>query len=255
MDLHQLESQIHANKSLQTKQNYDELISHYLADFDNLTPQEKYKIKDKISNYIKQAALIKTNTQSDLKYYLDCFQKIKAEPRFSSKIVAKYFEMIGGEPKKIAGKQGVLSVESGTITLTDISFTSANFTSADLDQQLINAVNQGQAFLWSTGGDGTYDIILRVIDGPEPTANPKEYRHIVNSSPIATIQIKSGFAVISDLGLEVEGSNIKIALKNGNYKVQVHRKYFIDRFDGYVVILCPTTDPAANNFNEIVSIE
>ena len=255
MDIQLLEKDIHRQKTLQTKENFDLLVNHYLERYNQSSPKEKYKLKDKLSDYIESAALCE-NTAEALSAYIQLFQKIKAEPKFSAKTISRYVQLItGGEPKKIAGKQGTYSVESGTLTLSDPSFNSFSQVGNDVDKILIEAINIGQAFVWGTGGDGTYDIILRLIDSPIPVANPKEYRFITDSSPVAIIKVTTGSVAISDMGLDAKESPLKLEVPNGNYKVQVYAKQFIEKFEGYVIVLCPTLDPATNTFSEIASLQ
>ena len=53
MDIQLLEKDIHRQKTLQTKENFDLLVNHYLERYNQSSPKEKYKLKDKLSDYIE----------------------------------------------------------------------------------------------------------------------------------------------------------------------------------------------------------
>ncbi|KKR68205.1 MAG: hypothetical protein UU09_C0014G0007 [Microgenomates group bacterium GW2011_GWA2_40_6] len=257
MDPKELERLIHRDKKLRTKENGLILFDHYAAISATLSPKEKYRLAPKINSFIIQAFKSGPNNLADLEKFLDLLKKFPGSPRDLSQVIGQYYTLKGGEPKTLVTKLGTISVEGGTISVSDTAFQNRyiNSSSAEFDRFIIEDMQQGKIFHFSTGGDGTYDIILRCVDGPEPVANPKEYRFLLESSPTYIIAIPSGKVVVSDFGHDLPHSPLQLDVAPGNYKVASHHKEISDKFYGYVIVLCKTDLPATNLSSGIVTVE
>lgn len=256
MDIKTLEQHIYIDKNLRTKENWLILYDRYASIYPTLTPKEKYKLTFKIGNFIVNAFKSGNYSADDLKYYLSLLKKFPTNPRHISQILSKYYELIGGEPKIISTKFGVVGVESGTLAVSDINFTpSESLGMDDFNKKLISDMNEGKVFYWSTGGDGNFDITLRHIDGLEPSATSKEYKFIINSTNTSIISVPSGQISITDIGIDATNSPVKITVKPGNYLVRVHHKNIHGKYYGYVVVVCETNQDAINNVKEIEGLD
>jgi hypothetical protein len=252
MDLNELERRIPLDKSLQTKDNYLALYRHHALLYESLSPKEKYHGKDKLAHFIHLAFKTGDYTVDDLKFYVDTLGKLKTENRWFSQIIGKYYELIGGEPLTLATKLGGVAIESGTMAVSDSGFVPRPYTDADtFEKELLEDMNQGRIFYWGTGGDGGFGAILRCIDGQEPSVNPKEFRFIQSSSSTAVISVPSGELVVTDIGLDIADSKVRIKVEPGNYLVRAHLKDLYDKFFGFVIVVCKTDLPAVNNITEI----
>lgn len=251
MDITTLENQIHQDKKLRTKENYMALFNHYATTYDTLSLKEKIKLSHTLGFYVFQAYKAGEHTIEDLKLYIECLKKFGNRTHQLSQVIAKFYELTGGEPKILATKLSGINIESGTIAVSDINYQPQPFDSAAFDTNLLNDMNSGKAFYWGTGGDGGFDINLRLIDGQEPSVTSKEVRFIISSSSLATIAVPSGVLGITDVGLDANKSPVQLKVEPGNYLVRVHLKDIPDKFFGFVVVVCKTDLPAKNNFIEI----
>lgn len=252
MDINLLSKQIFKDKKLRTKENFLSLFKHFSSNIESLTVKEKMHLTPTLNYYLFQAYKAGEYTVDDLKFYIENLKKYHAPSHQLSQVIAKLYVLTGGEPKILATKLGSISVESGTIAVSDISYLPQPFIdSTSFDKSLIDDVNSGKAFYWGTGGDGAFDINLRWIEGQEPSVTPREVRFIIASSSQSIISVPSGVLCITDVGLDADKSPVQLKVDPGNYLVRVHQKDIRDKYFGYVVVVCKTDQAPHNHFTDI----
>jgi len=231
------------------KTTYNEVQEAY-NNLLNLTPKEKYK-KIRSVAALAENALKNVSDIKELVLYSEIF-KLADNSRLLNKAKSKELELKGiSKIKTLKTKLGSVNIESGLISVGDPSL---GYTGEYNKDEVIKSMNQNRFYCVDTGGDGIFDITLRVVDIDEPLLGPKEYNFIISTSKTSVINIRSGIIKCSDFwdlsNKEVPG--ISYELDNGYYKVAFYLKVIRDKYFGFVVVLCKTN---SLDFEELVDIE
>jgi hypothetical protein len=145
------------------------------------------------------------------------------------------------EIKTVATKAGFANVESGMIALGDPLFGLQPDENCN-DKGIAKAENEERFITVATGGDGDFDIIVRLIDVSEPLVSDKEMKFIEQSTAPKVIKVESGKVVCGDLwSIRDDAKNpfirVELPLENGRYKVAFFHKVMGHKFFGYVAVL------------------
>lgn len=126
----------------------------------NLSPKEKYRKIRSVANLAEKAL----NNASDIKeieLYYRIF-KLSGNSRALNRCKSKELELRGiTEIKTLNTKFGVVNIESGLIAIGDPSL---GYTGEYNSMNVVNSMNQNNFYCVGTGGDGTFDVTLRLVD-------------------------------------------------------------------------------------------
>lgn len=227
---------------------YSELLESY-NNLLTLSPKEKYK-KVKSVAFLAAKALDETQNIEELELYSNIF-KMADNSRLLNKAKVKEFELKGiTEVKTLKTKLGTVSVESGMISVGDPAL---GYSSEYNVNDVLDKINQHDFYCVGTGGDGSFDLTLRLVNINEPLLGPKEYKFIKSNSKTSVIRIASGFIKCADFWdvskKEVPGVGFEI--ENGYYKTAIYFKEIRNKYLGFVVVLSKTTDSIDVKISEI----
>jgi hypothetical protein len=228
---------------------YHEILEIY-NNLLTLPPKEKYK-KIRSVAALAAKALIETQDTHELAFYANIF-KMADNSKLLNKAKVKEFELKGiAEVKTLKTKLGAVNIESGMIAVGDPTL---GYTHEYSTKDVVYRMNQYDFYCVGTGGDGSFDVTLRLVDIDEPLLGPKEYKFIINNSKTSVINITSGYIKCSDFWdiahNEVQGVGYEI--ENGYYKVAFYLKSIRDKYFGFVIVLSKTD---AKDVQEIAEIE
>ena len=54
----------------------------------------------------------------------------------------------------------------------------------------IELINSGKVYFFGTGGDGIFNIQVRIVEVPEPVLTTKEYKNVVAASPTIILNFR-----------------------------------------------------------------
>lgn len=192
----------------------------------------------------------------DIKKYIEILRLVVQIPsppaiynKWISTMTVSYLKLNGCENPTILFKKSTsILIECGTISFGDRSFEFLPGEFNFFDEAYIQLINNGKLYSFSTGGDGEFNIQVRIIEAPEPVLSLKEYKNVVLAGPCVTLHFPTGRLAIDD-GIVYKGSNsaLEFNIAPGNYKSQV----FLLKFRGYVysyyIVLAKTHEPASNH--------
>jgi hypothetical protein len=227
---------------------YQKIVDEYKK-IESLSPKERYKRIKSIA-YLAGKALPNCNDLDELSFYTVIFKKAM-NSRLMNKALAKQLQLKGiTEIKTLKTQLTHVEIESGLMAVGDPEL--AYKGSYDL-QKAVEAMNKGDFYCIGTGGDGTHDVILRLVDCPEPLATPKEHKFIINNSEVGIIRIVSGKIKCSDFCAigDRNWHGAEYEVDNGFYKVCFYQKDIRDKFYGYIVVLAKIDQFNSNQFKDI----
>ena len=229
-------------------------VQNAFAELQKLTPKEKYK-KIRSVAALAEKALKDASDVNELALYSTIF-KSAGNSRLLNKAKTKEYELRGiTDIKTLKTKLGTVNVESGLIAVGDPN---TGYKAEYNLQKILGEMNDNHAFYCvGTGGDGTFDVTLRLVDINEPLLGAKEHKFILNTSSTATIKISSGYIKCADFW-DISNSataGVGYEIENGYYKVAFYLKDIKDKYFGFVVILTKTTNEAPNNLTELETVD
>lgn len=112
---------------------------------------------------------------------------------------------------------------------------------------LVDMMNNGELFAFSTKDNMLGKAMLRVIDGDEPVLMEAEYKVLLASSPAAVITIKSGEIGIYQWGYVVN----QMDLAPGRYKICA---YQLNDPVNFRIVLCRAKQEVRNKFELIPGV-
>jgi len=227
-----------------------------------LIPKEKYeKIKELAHQIIEE---VKTNIVStgDIDLYINILNqasRVSGYPqkysRSLSLLIVKKLSLTGDDKAEtISKKSGLISIESGTVSVGDPTFEPKIILKDYLDKDLLEITNQGKRLFFGTGGDGSFDVQLRIIKATEPVLSPKEYKLVIGSTQTVILEIPSGVISVGDLGL-LDKSELRVAVSPGNYKVCTYLFDTHKNFRSYYIVCTQTQNPAVNKSTAMAVLE
>jgi hypothetical protein len=174
--------------------------------------------------------------------------------RMLAKLIAHKLELTGNQEVKILHKVSKnITLSSATIMIGEVGIVTLVDAS---ENELIEIINKGEAFFFSTRSDGVFPIQLRIIEASEPLLTAKEYRYLENSSQTAIINMPHGQIAVSDLSTFAAGTaEILLKVEPGNYKVTAMLFHIPNKISSYYIVMCKTQDPINNNFERIDELE
>ena len=188
---------------------------------------------------LAESALKTANDVDEIGFYAKIF-KMANNSRLLNKAKVKEFELKGiSEVKTLKTKLGSVNIESGLISVGDPTLGYKN----EYDtKKIVEEMNQGNFYCIGSGGDGTFDVILRQVDVDEPLLGPKEYKFITSNSKTSVIKITSGFVKCADFWdvSQSEVPGVGYEIENGFYKTAFYLKEIRDKYFGFVVVLSKT---------------
>jgi hypothetical protein len=228
----------------------------------NLIPKAKFeKIKQMASQVVRE---VKSNivSSNDLDLYINILNQASRVSGFPQKyshslsllIVKKLSLTDNDKIETICKKSVLIPIESGIIAIGDPTIESEISFKDHSDKNLLEITNQGKRLFIGTGGDGLYDVQLRVIKATEPLLSPKEYKFVYGSTQTVILQIPSGLISVEDLGL-LNKSKFNVAVSPGNYKVCAYLFDTHKNFRSFYIICTQTNIPAINITTTIATLE
>ena len=161
--------------------------------------------------------------------------------------------MTGDDKAEIISKiSGQVSTESGVISVGDPSLEDMLELNDVDDKNLLEITNQGKRLFFTVGGDGTFEVQLRLIKATEPILAPHEYKLVAGSTNTVVLQIPSGKISIGDIYLTSE--NTSMTVTPGSYKVCAYL-FETKEFRSYYVVFTQTELPATNQSERISVLE
>lgn len=207
--------------------------------------QPRMKLLEQAAHLSERAFKSGQTDKKELQLYLSAIRRYQSTYRISDsgfslcavRIAQKLYELDGvGEVTTLATKQSSVATESGTLQIADAHF--VNDREYD-PKRVVAQMNHGELFLWGTGGDGTFDVIIRLVDSKIPVPTQKEYRIVTGATPLGWLHVRSSEVVVTDMAYDSKHSTARLKLKPGNYQVGVFARDIPDKFYGYLVVLCP----------------
>jgi hypothetical protein len=227
-----------------------------------LSPREKYAEAKRLAFAIKEATSVNQIPQSEIDEAIEVFNKCLrlqgGNPQMnmvrSKLIMAKQKGTDRDQINIISKLPLVIGVESGTLLVADPD-REKEFELVHFDTiECVKIMNKGQGLVWSTGGDGTFDIQLRLVEASEPMLMPKEYKLVTGSTDTIVVEVKSGKLTVGDFGL-LQEQNKWLTVEPGNYKVCAYLFDTQKDFLAYYVVVCKTDDSAVNDVSDIFDLQ
>jgi hypothetical protein len=90
------------------------------------------------------------------------------------------------------------------------------------DREYLTYINKGEAFFFSTGGDGTFPVTFELVEQNLPVINLEKGAKVISQTQIARIKFPSGLLKAADAGEMKDGnSSVELKVEPGNYKLRV----------------------------------
>lgn len=226
----------------------------------SLNPKDKYKKIQEIAFQVSGDEFVSKVENTDIDLCINIINqavKVDGYPQKYAKglalLIAKKLSLTGDDKAEIISKEsGQVSTESGVISIGDPTFEdSIDLNDVD-DKNLLEITNQGKRLFFTTGGDGTYDVQLRLIKATEPVLTPSEYKLVVGSTETVILQVSSGKISVGDIHFTTE--DISMTIPTGNFKVRTYLFETKD-FRSYYVVFTNTELPASNQQDRIASLQ
>lgn len=232
--------------------NHQQVLDEYTK-AQNLAPKEKYRKMRSVATLAK-AALNKATSLEEINLYSKIFKDTE-NFRLLSLAKSKEYELKGiSNISTLKTKLGVVNIESGLIAVGDPL---AGYQGSFDTSSVLERMNKGDFYCVGTGGDGSFDVTLRLVGVDEPLLGQKEYKFIVGNSKTALIKISSGFVKCADfwdLSRGKDPSNnfgVGYAIENGFYKVSFYLKNIPDRYFGFVAVLAKSERQKTEELTDI----
>lgn len=255
-------------KSLKTNKKTFAQIQQAWQDVLRLDGRSQLKALPTIGHDIYVSYDKATNSLAELEFYMQILKfiikrserSVQKNTRFLSKLYIEWLRLTGNEKAEVIFKKsGKILLVSALISIVDL----ANITSTGVNEalssgnnlQLLECINQGKVWFFSTGSDGVHDIQFRVVDSTEPVVSEKEFRYVEDSSGDAVIvNIPTGKIIVGDPVFVNAGSQeecMLVTIPPGNYKVCVYRFLIPAKLDSAYIVLCKTEQEAKNNLSKL----
>lgn len=225
----------------------------------NLEPRAKYAGIKSLANSIRFEAksIPETEIAEVIEVLNKCTRVIGNDSQLGkvrSQLILKKLTITENDQINILQKISLkLSIESGTIMIGDPQTESAiNLVHYD-NSELVEVMNQGRGLVFSTGGDGEFEVQLRLVDALEPVLTPNEYKLVTGSTDTLIIKVESGAVVAGDLG-RLGDSDRLLEVDPGYYKICAYRFDTGPDFCAYYVVLTKTDQSAENQVQEVFEL-
>ncbi len=250
-----------------------------LDEAQRLPIRERLKAFKFIEYNIEQALKDKTSLSlADIDIYIDILKALSKSPcptaslsKNLTKLISHRLALLGCEaPKVLLKKNGTISLEGGCIAVGDMAY------AEDIDQYIsatratetdpirfhaynLTLMNQGKIFFFGTGGDGLFHFQVRIIEAPEPVVTAKEFKLVLDSTPVVILDFPTGkFGIQDSILYKNLESALEIDIAPGRYKCQVHHFLFPkkNRSDSecdessFYIVLSKTEDPLENQLQD-----
>ena len=226
----------------------------------SLNPKDKYKKIQEIANQVSATDFVNNIEAADIDLCINIINqaiKVDGYPQKYSKglalLIAKKLAINGDDKAEVISKvSGSVSIESGVVSIGDPTLENSIILNDFDDKNLLEITNQAKRLYFSTGGDGTYDVQLRLIKAMEPVLAPSEYKLVAGSTETVILQIPSGKISVGDIHLTSE--DISMDITSGNYKVCTYL-FATKDFRSYYIVFIQTDLPAVNQSDRISRLE
>ncbi|CCB86476.1 unknown protein [Parachlamydia acanthamoebae UV-7] len=229
-----------------------------------LGARERFKKLKQIGHEaLSQYKSLKDPCVEDLKDYIEIFKIIVKVPAISTafnmalaKAMSKYLTLLGCNNAIVLFKKSTkILLDSASIAIGDQSYAIDQTNLSEAIDHTVELINHGQCYIFGTGSDGEFNIQVRIVEAPEPVLTPKEYKNIIGTSPIVTLNFPTGKLSVCD-GLIVKGqkSDLEVDIAPGLYKCQVYIFKFPDDYS-YYIVLSKSEEAKKNNETEIITLE
>jgi hypothetical protein len=228
----------------------------------SLVPKDKYeKIKELAHQIVEE---VKNNqfAEADIDTYIKILNQAIKVSGFPQKylktqamLISKKLVLSGDDKAEIVSKNfHVVNVEGGMISVGDPSIESSTTLNDFSNKSLLEITNQGKRLYFSTGGDGSFEVQLRIVKAHEPVLSEKEYKLVLGSTEMIILEVPSGVIAVGDIG-SLDKSELKATVGPGNYKVCAYLFDTHNNFRAYYVVCTPTDLAATNTSNFIINLE
>lgn len=186
-------------------------------------------------------------------------QATSLSSRFSillNKITAEWLTLTGNDNVEILTKiNGKITVESGMIVLFDAAkkdLLRSEIQNDFSETKLLQQINQGNFFAFSTGGDGVFNAQIRVINASEPVLSAKEISCIKAASSLAKVEFPSGNLILDDLsGIQHSSQGMNQSITPGLYQVKVFYFLIPNKVESFYIVLCKDSGSVDNALTRI----
>lgn len=238
------------------KKSFSE-ISEIWSKIKSLGYREKVKAYRVITFDIKTCYGKGLYTAEELNFFLKVLATTKMNAPVQNRILSEWLELTGyNEVKILRKKNGKVIVNTANIIVYDhenFQKISDAFYSKTND---IEMMNTGNVYIFTTRGDGLYNVQARIVDGPEPLLSAKELKCVIDAGQPYFLHLPSGHLVIGDfdtLGNPQRG--IVQTVEPGYYKINVFHFYIPNKISSYYVVACKVENPEQNKFEDIDCLE
>lgn len=208
-----------------------------------------------IENDIKKNYSAKESSLEEIEFYLLVLRITKVTPQLFSRMFIRWLELTGNSnPTTLLSKRGKVDVESGCLHVADPSVYQALDLENYSEKKIVSLMNQGNLFELHVGGDGEFNVQLRIVDTPDPIVTAKEFKCCEESTGMsAIIQIPTGELWVADAGAIGSKKRGHVAIKTtpGNYKICAYNFHIPEKVQSIYIVLSKTEQVSKNEFSEI----
>lgn len=222
--------------------------------------KDRFKMMRSISHDICEIYHKNDIELENLIFYIDVLKQVNQIhdiprcKRSLSKMIATWLDLTGHVNAKIVKKiSGKINTETASIAIGDPYYARnvieaySNYS----EKNVVNLINEGKGYVFSTGSDGLHNVQIRIVDTLEPVISSKEFKCVISVTETAVINIPTGHLAITDpCCLDIEKDRLYINVEPGNYKVCVYFFYIRSKVESFYVVLCKTNQDAKNNLSK-----
>lgn len=252
------------NKFTPPKKTFEDIESNWDKIL-KLSIRDKMKSYRQISFEIKKLYKKGAHSTEELQLFVKILNTTKAANPLKNRIYAEWLELTGhSEAKVLSKKNGVVTVESGTIIIFDRQNTEKlrrqlNATADFSEKNLISLMNTGDIYIFRTDGDGLFNVQIRVIDAGDTALglSAKELKCVSNATETYCLNVPSGKLIVSDLSA-VNGfeGGVSQDVEPGFYQLTVFVFNIPKRPLDFIfyMVLCKIETPVENHLDSICDL-
>ncbi|OGE31843.1 hypothetical protein A2631_01815 [Candidatus Daviesbacteria bacterium RIFCSPHIGHO2_01_FULL_44_29] len=247
MDLSEIEKKTFSQPKAVTLDELEFLAKTYWVKYQHESDiRSKWKLIDKAGHYARWAAENGEANLDKLSFYINILREeslihpSENTNRSLSFITSRWLDASdAGNIQILKEDKGNVSIESGTVFIGDPSaLPDFSIWPEITENGLKELTEKGIGLFMNPGADGTYRVVLRLVDGQSPVLKKEEYKKVVMSSE-AELETPSGVICVSDMYNSEHDTSTKMDVDSGRYKVGA---YYQDdgKSEMFIVVLSKT---------------